>query len=198
MISYWNRDPVNNFLSPATAGDDVDLGSGGLSGNFVFASDSITSRGTLRCGAADDNVALIGSTGIVSSYRDSASGKACFQSYVSSSPGTPTAEWMSDGTFTVNGPTSKQPLITLSSSGQGLFSSDIGASNLVLRESDPTLWRSETYVGPELSLVEELVRLEGLVKHLYETLRLAPPAGWEVWDGNTDLVKSRGRKKGHI
>lgn len=100
------------------------------------------------------------------------------------------------------GGTDALPSIRLNADGTAAFTGNITAPNITFRSADPSfyalddsrgLYDSKTYIGPELDLLEELVRLEALVKHLYEVLRQVPPAGWEVWDGNTDLTISRGR-----
>ena len=58
---------------------------------------SATFRGSLRSGAADNNVAVIGTSGIVGVYREDASSKACFQTFVATAPSTPTSQIFSDG-----------------------------------------------------------------------------------------------------
>lgn len=84
-------------IQPQTAGDDLDLDTGDLSAAAGTFSGNTTVRGQFRSGAADTNVAVIGTTGIVASYREDDSSKACFQSFVSTAPGTPTGQWFSDG-----------------------------------------------------------------------------------------------------
>lgn len=77
LTSLWTR--TGTTLEPANAGDGV------------------TVRGSLRSGAADDNVAVIGTSGIVGVYREDASSKACFQTFVATDPSNPTSQIFSDG-----------------------------------------------------------------------------------------------------
>ena len=89
------------------------------------------------------------------------------------------------------------PNITFRKSGSATFAGNITAPNVTFRSADPQFYVKKSknkdaapeYVGPELDLLAEIARLEALVRHLYETLRLAPPAGWPVWDGNDDVLR---------
>lgn len=85
----------------------------------------------------------------------------------------------------------------IAADGSATFAGNITAPNVTFRSADPQFYvkksknkdASPEYVGPELDLLAEIARLEALVRHLYETLRLAPPAGWPVWDGNDDVLR---------
>ena len=87
--------------------------------------------------------------------------------------------------------------IRLKNDGSASFAGNITAPNVTFRSSDPRFYVKKSkikdappeYVGPELDLLAEIARLEALVRHLYETLRLTPPAGWPVWDGNDDVLR---------
>lgn len=115
------------------------------------------------------------------------------------------------GTFYRSGTLATQNVFVVSSDANGAATScfevratgdviatgNITASNVTFRSADPQFYVKKSkhidaqpeYVGPELDLLAEIARLEALVRHLYETLRLAPPAGWPVWDGNDDVLR---------
>lgn len=103
----------------------------------------------------------------------------------------------------IRGGTTKE-VFRLNANSNATFTGNVTAANITFRSADPAFYvpneRSEsydgtdTYIGPEMNLLEEIVRLEALVKHLYDVLRQNPPAGWDVWDGDTDLIKSRGSR----
>lgn len=88
--------------------------------------------------------------------------------------------------------------ITLDGSdGTGSFTGNVIAPNVTFRSADSRFYVKKTknidavpeYIGPELDLLAEIARLEHLVRNLYECLRLVPPAGWDVWDGNDDVLR---------
>ena len=165
--SYWNRDPVNGVLSPVTSGDDVVLAPGDLTANLgTFGGDVAIGSGNIQLyagGAAvfANGAAIIKGTGYIEVQR--AGGVSAYQAY-NASTGSTTVDIKCDGSAN--------------------FSGNVSAPNITFRSSSPTYYKGETYTGPELDLLEEIGRLEYLVGHLYETLRLTPPAGWEVWDGD--------------
>ena len=104
-----------------------------------------------------------------------------------------------DGNVLLGGTLPSAPNTSLNADGSGTFAGNVTAANITFRSADPAFYvpneRSEsyegtdTYTGPELNLLEEIVRLEALVKHLYDVLRQNPPAGWDVWDGNDDVLR---------
>ena len=197
---YWNRDPVNSVLSPVTLGDNVqstgnlDFTSGAFSASVSVGgadtpeaapSVNLSSNGSLRARHdADKWILLAGSDQWAIQVR---SGGA--YSY--------RLGWDGQVGFALD-PSTALPRISFSPTGVAEFSSDVYTNNLIFRSSDPAFRSADQYVGPELSLLDEIVRLEALVQNLYDKLRMTPPAGWDVWDGDTDLVKSRGKKKGQI
>jgi hypothetical protein len=85
----------------------------------------------------------------------------------------------------------------ISNDGSASFAGNVTAQNITFRSFDPQYYVKKNknkdadaeYVGPELDLLAEIARLEALVRHLYETLRLTPPAGWPVWDGVDDVMR---------
>jgi len=156
--SYWNRDPNNGVLSPVTATDDVFIGNGNIELN---ADGTATYAAQVQCNALTS---------------------------ISLSVSRPTAD---SECFRVRKVNSNASAISLFNDGSATFIGHITAPNITFRSADPVFYKTAkgakaetTYVGPELDLLEEISRLEALVAHLYETLRLTPPAGWDVWDGS--------------
>ena len=198
--SYWSRIP--GVLAPSNAGDSVDLDTGSLTATSVFWA---SGQGSL-----DPDGTIISSFGRCiagRSHSASASDRSGVElrGGVSRGYGQVLIQGPSD-TVTSNSAISVRrgttEIWSVGYDGAATFRASVTANDLQLVSSDPQLYRStpagDEYVGPSLSLVDEIVRLEALVRELYDKLRLTPPAGWDVWDGNSDLVKSRGKKKGHI
>ena len=192
MTNFWNRDPVNDVLSPATPGDNVqstgnlDFTSGAFSTSLSVGGPdtpesapcvNLSSDGSLRARHdADKWLLLAGSDQWAIQIR---SGGA--YSY--------RLGWDGQVGFALD-PSTALPRISFSPSGIAEFTSDVFTNDLIFRSSDPAFRSTGRYVGPELSLIDEIIRLEALVKELYERLRMTPEAGWEVWDGNEDLMQS--------
>ena len=191
-VSNWER--TGTTLSPAVAGDSVDIGSGNItlsaSGSATFAGQSTFS-------------------GALSVYRDGAD-KAGFSVYNGTvgAPGNKREYYTnSSGVLAVGGiggagidPTdisNTSRIVLDGTDGSATFAGNITAPNVTFRSADPQFYVKKSknkdaepvYVGPELDLLAEIARLEALVRHLYETLRITPPAGWPVWDGNDDVLR---------
>ena len=87
----------------------------------------------------------------------------------------------------------------VSKGGSATFAGDVTAANITFRSTDPSYYaKTGDYSGPEVSLVEELIRLEALVNHLYEELGVSLPA--QIKTKVTNLMKLRipstqGKKK---
>ncbi len=198
--SYWNRDPVNDVLSPRTSGDDVDLGTGNLyslEASFNGFVDVFDDR------AVDRRIRLQPKFGSFIEIRSTAGSQLgdAFRVFNSDFASKSFAV-AKDGTTFIGGKLqttdSYAPKIRLRSNGSAVFEGPITATNLTMRSSDPELMRDGTYVGPELDLVQEIIRLETLVQELYLRLKMTPESGWPVWDGNEDLIQSNITKARHI
>ncbi len=173
--NYWSRVP--GTLAPSNADDGVSIG-----GEKIV----LKSNG-------DANYKGLLTTGAVDLLSNAAGGVEIAQKEITvQRPGT-------DGSAATlfvgqNGTTRT---FSVTRAGNGYFYGKVTASNVTLRSSNPQFQVLSpeggfTYAGPELSLIDELYRLESLVKDLYEKLRLEPPSGWPVWDGSDDLVSSLG------
>jgi len=190
--TYWSRVP--GTLAPSNEGDSINLDEGGITA-FVFQQ--------------TDDTALITSDGIVwSKYGMVRCGEPYGDSVGSqSSVELRGGERTPYGALRLQGPSdtaNSSPAIRvnrggvvvwdLNYDGSATFRSSIAANDLELISSDPQFYRAtpdgEDYVGPSLSIVDEIVRLEALVKELYEKLRMNPDGGWPVWDGNEDVINS--------
>lgn len=197
---YWSRIP--GTLAPSTAGDGIDLGSGGLTaaslslteGSFVVQGigDTSIDYGHLICGDKYDTSSASSSSVELQAGAFSSYGRLFVQGPSDTAGSSPAIRVIKGAEL----------IFQVSYSGAIVTPSTLSAQDLELRSSDPAFYKSSNdqseYVGPSLSLMDEIVRLEFLVKDLYDKLRMTPPAGWEVWDGNTDLAQSRGKKKGQI
>ena len=91
-----NRAANNTAIQIAEVGDATPT-------VLIQSNGSSTFRGSLRNGAEDTNVAVIGETGIYQSYRSDATSKACFQTFVATDPNTPTSQIFSDGSAEFEG-----------------------------------------------------------------------------------------------
>lgn len=198
--NLWSR--AANTLSPTNEGDDVNLTTGSLIATSVSCAGGkgeIVSNGSFR--SSFGQLHLGGQYGY--SYPDSSS---CLIRAGDASP---------YGSIRLQMPNSEDPSksairaiwngsISFDLNYDGSFDTRglVRASDLVVVSADPGFYRSVgddvVYSGPELSLLSEIVRLESLVKELYEKLRMAPEGGWPVWDGNEDLIMSNIAKSRHI
>jgi hypothetical protein len=176
--SYWNRDPGKGSLFPADSTDSVDIGGGDIELN----ANGTATFGQIRVGENTGS----SSQNLSSCLLRSSGYAALFKSNSDTSPFITAGRFGEATAFQVsfNG-TISNPGITLYGGGSATFAGDVSAPNITFRSADPSHYQSGKYLGPELDLLEEIARLESLVRYLYETLRLAPPAGWEVWDGST-------------
>ena len=181
--SFWNRDPTNGVLTPSTAGDDVHLGSGDLRANQVTADAGLTvGAGIVFTPSTNSFVVGEGTASRVLNYS-----VGTYYRLSDSDFNNPGAVPLS-----IERSTGGDTRVAFYGDGHAFFAGAITAPNVTFRSTDPALYRNDQYLGPELDLLDEIRRLETLVKHLYETLRLAPPAGWPVWDGSDDLIASLG------
>lgn len=143
----WKRDGTT--LKPANDGDGV------------------TVRGSLRSGAADDNVAVIGTSGIVGVYRENASSKACFQTFVATDPSTPTSQIFSDGSASFNGPIKVQRV-------------GDGGNTIIRGELDGGL-TSRITAGGSLYLINTGINQLTSERRLKEDIELVDPVkSWET------------------
>ena len=99
-----------NGNAESTYSSDISAADGTFSGNARV-------EGEFRSGATNTNVAVIGTSGIIASYRQDSTSKACFQTFVATSPGSPTGEWFSDGSLQIGGTLPANPNITLNANG---------------------------------------------------------------------------------
>jgi len=183
-VSNWER--TGTTLSPAVPGDSVDIGSGNISLN---ADGSATFAGN-----------VIGDTPVSNVVTDTGWGI-----FPGTSEGRP-ALWLKSSSAIAGKETERainvarpdgNSLFNVKYDGSATFAGNITAPNVTFRSADPQFYVKKSknkdaeseYVGPELDLLAEIARLEALVRNLYETLRIAPPAGWPVWDGNDDVLR---------
>ena len=198
--TYWSRVP--GTLAPSNEGDDVDLGTGSLIADSASFADG---KSTLK----DDG-------SVFSNYGRIVSGDAYNPSDSStSSVELRAGDFVPYGAMRIQGPSSTDasssaiavrrgsaPTWEVTYGGTSFVGLQVVTPDLALVSSDPSHYRVTTddvhYDGPVVSLVDEIIRLESLVKELYDRLRMSPEAGWPVWDGNEDLMKSNIAKSRHI
>lgn len=201
--NYWAR--TGTTLSPVNTGDSVDISvSGGYNLTLnkgtgaVIGFDTSDASGGASIGYAtagrDLEFRISASspnpTFIISDNQITRFSKA-------SSFGIAVLLTEDDGTTKIGGTLPSAANISLNADGSATYLGNITAPNVTFRSSDPRFYVKKTknkdaqpeYVGPELDLLAEIARLEGLVRHLYETLRMTPPAGWPVWDGADDVLR---------
>ncbi len=173
--SYWNRDSGTGKLFPANSTDDVEIGIGNIELN---ADGSSKFAGTVKVN------------------RPQVSGGGSLSAFNVAYGGVERANLTNGAELRLSDSTATRKITLTGSDGSATFAGIVTAPNITFRSSDPSYYKTEkgstgesTYTGPQLDLLQEIHRLEVLVGHLYETLRLNPPAGWEVWDGEA-LVKA--------
>ena len=186
--TYWSRIP--GTLSPSNVGDDVNLDTGDLiCSNVVVGDDAVQ--------LFEDRRLIVGNS--VSSSATTTTGVDIRAESTNSNArllvqGTSTVGSTATGYSLYKGP---ELVWAVRYSGSSFYRGTVEAPDLSLVSRDSSYYRSTDsgveYSGPSLSLVKEITRLEGLVKELYERLRMTPETGWEVWDGNPDVVQSLGR-----
>lgn len=216
--NFWKRDsttlsPVNTGDSVDIGNGNITLnvdGTADISGETIIAPDTNSALFVGQKNAFDPrptadtqngtrlfagSVSVSRSTaGIVWQGRTATNVGAASNNYTSVIYGDGTAYF---GGNIAPGQAGHAPNITLDAGGSATFAGNITAPNVTFRSSDPRFYVKKSkvkdalpeYVGPELDLLAEIARLEALVRHLYETLRITPPAGWPVWDGNDDVLR---------
>ena len=198
--TYWSRVP--GTLAPSNEGDDVDLGTGSLIADSASFADG---KSLLK----DDG-------SIWSEYGRAVVGDQ-FQAATTNLSGIElrAGDFTPYGAIRVQGPSGTDtsaaaiavrrgstPAWEVTYGGTSFVRQQVVTPDLALVSSDPSHYRVTTddvnYDGPVISLLDEIIRLEALVKELYDKLRMSPEAGWPVWDGNEDLMASNIAKTRHI
>ena len=134
IVYYWDGEKWTANNEDGFTEVFVNVDGDNMTGDLTLGTDKITLetdgsstfRGRFRNGAVDDNVTVITETGIIQSYRSTATPTIdCFQSFDSNNPGVPTGAWHSDGSIELSGTYQSDPNISLNADGSADFAGSV-------------------------------------------------------------------------